>query len=487
MLSFAHAGALIADAALLIYASIEPLALYDTAIAMRSAVMRRIGLALVSIRAAGLLGVTALGVATFVKVAAQHTKLPEGFFQNLLGVSNTTLVAGLAIVLAMGAAPVLVLIRRFHRTPGDLPRFGRTATEREVIAMPVYLCLLVLSFVSVALPDLGRALDLAGAKLVAAEPSDTIMAAMITSTRGQGGSAVDLDPARKENWPENARMRAWDNFGRGLDYRGWRFVGASFDSAVMPKVRLDLADLSDASFIRTDLIDASLLGARLARTVLMEADLRKADLSCINDRSCSLLTQASPSEQTQRSTPPGQPSATPPAAPSGANAAPVANACNRVATGPKLNNAILTGAKLTEADLSNASLRGATIVDLRDASKAKLKGADLTGATLSGPFADADLSGACLCGADLRGADLSGATLVGASLQWAELSNAKLPKDLRAVDFANATIKDADFAESANGANLSGADLTHALQMDRAKDFKPSCGPAGGSPQRAVR
>jgi uncharacterized protein YjbI with pentapeptide repeats len=346
LLSYAHAGALIVDAALLMYAHLEPSALYDATIANRSTALRRIGLAVLAVRASGLLAVSALAFMTFVKVAAERAGIPEGFFQKYLGVSDTTLVGGTVILLALVMAPVLVFAHRLHRRPSGLPRFGRTATAREVILMPVYLCLLVVLFVSVALPDLGRALDLAGAKLVATEPADAITAAMITSTRG----------------PESARMKAWEYFGRGLDYRGWRFVGASFDGAIMPKVRLDRADLSDASFIRADLTNASLVGAKLARTMLVEADLRAADLSCINTRSCSLLAQqAAPPAQTQTRT------------------TPVAKACSGSFDGPKLNNAILTGATLAEANLNNASLQNATIVNLKAASKADLSGADLTG------------------------------------------------------------------------------------------------------------
>src|SRR5262249_42497000 len=109
-------------------------------------------------------------------------------------------------------------------------------------SMFAFAIVLTVLIASVALPDLGRPLNLSGARLAAAEPSETIIAAMIASP---------------EVGPDAARDKAWDLFGRGFNYSRWRFVRASFDDATMPRIILDRADLSGASLIRADMMRAS--------------------------------------------------------------------------------------------------------------------------------------------------------------------------------------------------------------------------------------
>jgi uncharacterized protein YjbI with pentapeptide repeats len=451
LLSFAHAGALIADSALLIYASLETSAKFPEGMPARVAMRRRMGLALMAARNAGLLGMTALALAAVVKAIADLPEVPKDIVRRFFGISDMTLVIAIAVMLAGAITAAPALMRYVRRLAGIPPRIGQTDTLKEAAPMPIFFSLFVALLVGVALPDVGRALNLTGAKLTAAEPSDIIVAAVMATTNGRdvavegGDNKKSVEERAREAW-DRARARVWQYFGRGLDYSHWRFNGGSFDGASMSLVHLVAADLSDASFIRAELTGAWLIGARLDRTVLADANLSFADLSCVNAAVCDLGAQGQIIlAQAERPNPPATTQASP-----AATAARDGLACRQAKTGPKLDNANLTGARLNKANLSNASLRGATIVGVKDA-------------------AELDLTNACLCGANLRDTDLSSAKLAGASLRAADLTGAKLPRDLHEIDLEGANLKGTQFTDNSD---LHDGNLTGVVQTE---DFKPSC------------
>ena len=464
----------------------------------RVSLLRRIGLMFSAIRTAALIGAVALTISMLGEAAVRHDAIATGNVRRVLGLSSVTFAIGAAVILAIIAAPTFLLVRRLWHSAGSLPRFGRAAIEQEPSLMLMNLFLFVLLLGGVALPDLGRPLNLSGAKLTAVEPSDVIMAAMVATQRNAAAAAAGQTPSQTAQAGERVdyatiRSDAWTHFGRGLDYSRWRFRGASFDASTMMLVRLDDADLTDASFIRAEMSGASLVGARLDHTTMVEANLRGADLSCVNATQCSVRTQLA--------------QARPPTA-GGGNAAPTPvaptisarNACGQQMTGPKLDKANLTGAILRDANLNNANLRNATVLP-KDARNVKLIRSDLTEAIFKAPdkgpekttdktadnaadntaeagetnkFEGADFTNACLCGADLRDADLSRATLVGASLRGAELTGTKLPRNLQKIDFEGANVKGAIFYPDGE-TDLQGANLLRAVQEDRPRDFKPKC------------
>jgi uncharacterized protein YjbI with pentapeptide repeats len=522
LLSFGHAVALIADAAMLNYASLEASTRFPTGLPAHIAAERRSGLAFTAIKQVGMLGAAALAVGTAVKTIAQFGPLTAGSMQGFLGLSDITLVAATVVILALLTEFSATLLRYARAAVGSMPRFGQTSLHREVAPMPIVLSLLVLLLVSVALPDLGRALNLAGAKLTAAEPSDILMAATMmanspheeiansgpdsimkaagsdqpnpgTSYNAERSAQRAASDGREKKITEafqhrldSAHTAAWTYFGRGFDYSNWRFIGASFDGATMPLVHLDNADLSDATFIRTQLLGASMVGARLSRTVLNEANLSVSDLSCVNALQCSFRAQTRLAQAQRGNSTAVKPSAIAQIAPSSGDPCDA----NKKLDGPSLNGAILTDAMLVEADLSNSRLENA-ILDVKDAKSAKFVNSDMKGAILKHPegrvgpevFAHADFSHACLCGADLRGVDLSGATLNGASLRSAELTDAILPQDLHDIDFDGANIKGTTFSkDQTGGSNLRNAILSHVVQVQRDPGFKPICPLASGSP-----
>ncbi len=131
--------------------------------------------------------------------------------------------------------------------------------------------------------------------------------------------------------------------------------------------------------------------------------------------------------------------------------------------GARLDRAGLVGACLTSADLRTASLCGG-----------HLGGADLCRARLSGAHAEdahfesarldaADLSGAFLDRASLRGADLRDARLAGASLIGADLLHARVDgADFSRADLSGAVLSGLTLAKARfEGARFAGADLSN--------------------------
>jgi uncharacterized protein YjbI with pentapeptide repeats len=480
-LSRFHSATLFLDAALYLYVSLD--ALPGTAIAgsARAAWLRRIGVALVALRQAGLLWLAAFCVATLL---AANEAEREGLRQ-FLGAGYAGLVIGLAVLICAAVWLPPILLRYVQASALARIGFGRTYAPREATTMRKYILLFATLLVSAALPDLGRPLNLSGARLAAAEPSEAVIAAMIAATYGAGDTAA----------AERARQNAWRSFSSGLNYAHWKFPSASFDNALMPKMRLheaklQFADLSnallvDAKMAGTDLTGAvlrgtTLVGADLTRATLtgatfVGADLSNADLTCVSNPNCITLAQAPqrpPQGGDTRTQAPGQTGQGGQSRPAAAGPQDV---CGRAAGGPKLDGAQLKGASLVDANLSNASLSGAEMVDVKELVKTDFSNADLRGAKLSKVvFKEAvNLKGACLCGADLSGADLSGASVgEGTTFRGANLFGATLPTNLQGVSFEGANIKGATFK---GGSNLRDAILDHVVQADSdpfVKDMK---------------
>jgi Pentapeptide repeats (8 copies) len=443
-LSYFHAAALFLDGALLLYANLGPSTETSGVLFGRAHAWQRAELVLIAVQQAGLLWLLVICIAGLIQILAtldqeltsSATTLisTSTMFRSVKGFSDSSIIIGSAILIGVVAWAVLAVFWHVSKTR-SLAVSGEAAPFREVAPMFIYSLLLGVLLVGIALPDLGRPLNLVGARLAAAEPSDSIIAALI-------GTA----PSN----PDKARRDAWQHFGRGLDYRKWRFANASFDDAVMPLVHLDYAYLTDASLVRADLSLASLVGTDISRAALVEADLRGANLTCLNDRNpqpCSLFAQA------------------PNPIPFGNLLTPL-GVCSSGATGPKLNNALFSEATLERANLSKASLRGANFRNVRTLKDSVFVGADLRNADLNGvKFEGVDLGQACLCGADLRNADLSLVrNLKGAILRDADLSNATLPFALQGINFEGANIKDTHFADKSN---LSEANLNGVVQQQR--------------------
>ena len=221
-LSYLHGTALICDTALILYARMDGA---DPAGALswsRSELWRRAGLALRAVMQAGLLFLLVFVPATLIAslVPSEWTKTAVSPWIGLTYATAALVVAVFAGVLAWPAFAIIHRIRNRNKPSNAIN--PSHANERGA-PMSIYSVLLTALVASVALPDLGRPLNLAGARLAAAEPSEAIMAAMIAS---------------REVGPERARNEAWRLFGRGLDYTRWQFAGASFDGAVMPLIRL---------------------------------------------------------------------------------------------------------------------------------------------------------------------------------------------------------------------------------------------------------
>jgi uncharacterized protein YjbI with pentapeptide repeats len=354
--------------------------------------------------------------------------------------------------------------------------------------MSVFAVVLTALVASVALPDLGRPLNLAGARLAAAEPSETIIAAMIAAP-GIG--------------PQAALETAWDHFGRGLDYRRWRFRRASFDDATMQRIMLDGADLSGASLIRANMTRARLQGTVLAGAVLSEANLHSADLTCANvpkPIECLNPPQAAKAAPADA---PSAPSAAGTklaqagkAAPTGAapgqtgtdaKSASSSDVCSATRNGPRLNNVNIAAATLTSADLSGGSLRSVDFTQVKEIANAVFMDADLRDANFKG-MSDlkVDFSRACLCGADFSKANLKNAKLSGAILRNANLSGATLPQDLQGIDFSGANVKGTKFEVGAKDEppNLQNANLTKVVQTD---EFNVPCDKAATPATSAIQ
>ena len=251
------------------------------------------------------------------------------------------------------------------------------------------------------------------------------------------------------------------------------------------------------------MVGARLIGTKLGGAVLSEADLRSANLSCVNatsDPNCLKLVQscahafdvgqclklAQAPGSRPAGTPPAPGAAATPAAPAAATpttptaaAGPKADACTLRGTGPKLDNARLSEAILTKANLSDGSLRSVDFTKVKDFTEAKFIGADLTEAVFSsGPTEEGltltrvDFSNACLCGANLRNANLEDATLAGATLRNADLRGATLPANLERIDFSGANIKGTLF--KGDPPILNYANLTDVTQDD---NYRAACKP----------
>ena len=455
-LSYLHGAALICDTALILYARMEAVGQAAALWRSRSELLRRIGLALRATMQAGLLFLLVFVPATLIVslIPTEWAKTTVGPWIGLTHATAALVVAVLAGVLAWPAFAIIRYVRNRKRSSNPL---NPSPENERGAAMSIYAVLLTALVASVALPDLGRPLNLTGARLAAAEPSEAIIAAMIAS---------------KEVGPERARHEAWRLFGRGLDYTRWQFAGASFDGAVMPLIRLDQADLSSASLIRTDMVGAHLIGTKLGGAVLSEADLRNADLSCVNAPDAANCVKLAQAQGTRPA-----PAAPPP------SAAGKPDACIQPGGGPKLDRALLTEATLTRADLSGASLRAVNFTKVKDLTGAKFIGADLTGAVFTKvTFGKVNLSSACLCGADLRNANLEDAALTGATLRNADLRDAIMPANLQGIDFNGANIKGTIF--KGDPPNLQSANLIDVVQAD---DYKAVCKQASGPQPAATR
>jgi uncharacterized protein YjbI with pentapeptide repeats len=237
---------------------------------------------------------------------------------------------------------------------------------------------------------------------------------------------------------------------------------ATFNSARLNgvkgrRVRLDQADLANASMIEAKLEEASFTGAVLTRTNLSGADLRRANLS------------------------------------------------EATLNGTNLSEADLTGANLANANLSQANLSRAILRDT-DLSHTDLRGAVLGGAKLEGARLDgANLSQVRLLLANLHNARLSQAILNQTDFSWSDLGEANLSKadltgaklietDLTGADLRDAILQQANFS-GANlsdtrlvGANLaevslSGATLNGAYLSDEQKEMLASSGDVLGLDQ----
>jgi uncharacterized protein YjbI with pentapeptide repeats len=439
-LSYFLATMLFLDAALLLYPYlVRSVDAQSTPASWES--LRRRGAAIVALRQAGLLWVGTLALATIVEVLLGPNS--SGSILRPSGVPASTFIIVATVLLSAAVGLAVPLVRRIFKGVVLFPFFTRRAASREVAPMRIYVTIFAGLLIGLGLPEVGRPLNLSGARLTAAEPSENIMAALIVA--GSWLGRPDQDAIRRE---------AWERYGRGLDYTGWKFPNASFDGASMELIRLDRSDLSDAHLIRADLTEASLIGAKLQRTALNEADLSGAKLTCVNNEKCDVFAQ----DQSSEKKPPNSPSpATPDKTANSDNQQAGGDPCETSRNGPKLDGAKFPGATAENADLSNASLIGAILEGIKSISGTNLKNANLKNAHLAGvKFERVTLTGACLSGADLTGADLTGtdlreailtdSTLRGAVLRCANLKDTRLPQNLQGVDFTASNWNAAIFA-----------------------------------------
>ena len=175
-LSAFHAGALFCDAALFLYAL---LARTDSAArqSARSDRLRRVRVALVALRQAGLLWLVAFCIATAIKFS----------FRTSSEVDDGMLAIGLACIIGIAVWASLVLVqhvRDFRRHADQIPSNPRSKRGCH----HVHLC-----FPAdhpdrrrSSLPGFGRPLHLDGARLAAAEPNEAVVAAMIGAAYGHG-------------------------------------------------------------------------------------------------------------------------------------------------------------------------------------------------------------------------------------------------------------------------------------------------------------
>jgi uncharacterized protein YjbI with pentapeptide repeats len=189
------------------------------------------------------------------------------------------------------------------------------------------------------------------------------------------------------------------------------------------------ADLTDATFISTNLAGACLQRARFLRGSASGANLARADLSFIQAAGASFHSA-------------------------------------------DLRGADLSGASLAGACLESAKLDGACLTNA-DLSEAKMTGAELTGADLSGAnlnkaklikirFSGCRCVGATFAGANLVGCELEGLELPAADFTGAKLNNALLSgTSMEDGRLDGACLRNAGLAEVEwERASLRGADLT---------------------------
>ena len=201
--------------------------------------------------------------------------------------------------------------------------------------------------------------------------------------------------------------------------------------------------LRDANLADFILSAASLAGADLSGTKMVDIDLREANLSA------AFLVRADLSGASLHETHLSD-----------------ADLSAAHLVGADLRGAKLDGADLRATMLNGANLSGANLV-LADLSGAFLTGANLSRASLY----EANMNGAILNGANLNRANLIGAKLRGAQLIEADtgpvdLSKAKLREtDLSRANFGGANLRGADLS----GANLSGVNLSGARYDSQTK------------------
>lgn len=151
-------------------------------------------------------------------------------------------------------------------------RHGRTVpSKKEYLTMQDRICLLIASLLLTLAPAYGRAVDLSGERLVAQEPSETVVAALIAA----GQHSRD----NSDGWLGAVRVQAWDGFGRGIDLSRWHFPGGRFDRATMGKIRMAGTNLHNASLDYANLIRADLTQSQLSSASLRYADLSHATLT----------------------------------------------------------------------------------------------------------------------------------------------------------------------------------------------------------------
>jgi uncharacterized protein YjbI with pentapeptide repeats len=336
------------------------------------------------------------------------------------------LVATLGIALASSPSAISRLTEKL--VPAEPTALGR------FVPMKIALTAVLLLVPALSLSAHPRPLDLAGARLIAREPTEALLAALLSGVQ-------DAEHLKRQN------QMAWDAFGRGITLDDWQFPGVSFQSASMQKISLERANLRAAN-----LIGANLTGARLAHADLSGASLTGADLTGASAKP-TLFAQETPPAVT-------------------------ANASNPVSidlSNAILKNAVLTDAKLAGAILTGADLTGATLqcTDLTDANltNATIIGTDLTTATLDG----AKIAGATFCGSNLSKVDLSRAIWTRdvssgnaqaanqdpISFFKANLQGATLPYGLAGTDFRKAKLYHTEFARGTEE-TLTKIDLTNA-------------------------
>lgn len=257
------------------------------------------------------------------------------------------------------------------------------------------------------------------------------------------------------NWLESAGAKGGRAELQGSDLTEATFMTSDLREADLYEADLHGANLEGANLSKADLHGANFQSAYLRSATLIEANLQGADLSGAN-LSSATLNQAKLQNAILKKT----------------------NLVDAVLTEAKLQGANLESARAHKAKLNNANLSLCVLkfAELHGAelSNADLKGADLTGAILvKGKLHGANFEDSNLCNTDLQSADLYGANLKYASLDGANLQGASLQNADAAYTFfnnanlRNAKLVGADFAGSMlNKADLSGADVTETNFFD---------------------